>query len=138
MSAPSAVVDTNVFIAALWGSPTCQTLLIELEARAFELWISPPLLEELFTVIERKKFHHRISAGSIERLHHVLKRRAHLIHPTEAIAVMSDPSDNRVLECVTAASPSVLVTGDGAFLALKRFGQTRIISPATFLNELHR
>ena len=136
MSAPSAVVDTNVFVAALWGSTTCRALLIALETRTFELWISPPLLGELFTVIERKKFHHRIRAGAIEGLHHVLKRRAHLIQPTETITVMSDPSDNAVLACVAAAKPSVLVTGDHGFLELKSFRQTRILGPAEFLAQL--
>ena len=136
MSARSAVIDTNVLVAALWGGRTCRALLEALEAKTFELSISPPLLAELNEVVTRSKFRHKIAPVSVDRLHHVLSRCATLVHPVERITLMSDPDDDRVLECVAAASPMVLITGDGALLALKTFRSTSIVTPAAFLATL--
>ena len=138
MDTNSAVSDTNIFVAALWGGRTCRALLTALEAKAFTLWISSAIIAELDDVLARDKFHQHISTQAIERLHHVLRRRAQWIQPEEVITLMPDPADNRVLECVAASAPAALITGDHALLDIKTFRGTEIMSPSVFLARLNR
>jgi predicted nucleic acid-binding protein len=55
-------------------------------------------------------------------------------HPAQTVEVVEqDPDDNRILECAQAAASEYIVTGDQHLLSLGRFGKTRIIKAAEFL-----
>ncbi|MFN2557790.1 MAG: hypothetical protein ABR592_13180 [Nitriliruptorales bacterium] len=59
-----------------------------------------------------------------------------LVEPTEQLAVIAeDPAEDRVLEAAAAGGAEVVVSGDRYLLALQRWGEIRIVSPAEFLAE---
>lgn len=48
--------------------------------------------------------------------------------------VKNDPSDNKILECAITAEADYIVTGDkNHLLPLKRYKNTKIVSPSEFL-----
>jgi hypothetical protein len=47
--------------------------------------------------------------------------------------IAKDPRDNKFLACAREGNAEYLVTGDDHLLGLGVYGETRILSPATFL-----
>ena len=56
MSKIKVVIDTNVFIKALIGSPSSEKIYFLFKEEAFQLAISEAMLEEISNVITRPKF----------------------------------------------------------------------------------
>jgi uncharacterized protein len=50
-------------------------------------------------------------------------------------AVKEDPDDNRVLECAEAAGCDYIVTGDLDLLRLGKYGEIRIVTVRSFLDQ---
>ena len=48
-------------------------------------------------------------------------------------AIKEDPSDNMFLECAGGGKADYIITSDRHLLALKRFGETEILTPTRFL-----
>lgn len=61
---------------------------------------------------------------------------AEVVKPRRKLAVLSDEPDNRILECARATRADFIVTGDKHLLCLSRFGTTRIVTLAAFLELL--
>ena len=95
------------------------------------LFISQPIIDELLRVLTDKFSWGRTALQTVIDW---LTRYSRLLAPTETLAVLADEPDNRVLECALSADTQVIVTGDGAMLALSQIGNTRIISLSTYLD----
>ena len=133
------VLDTNVLISALAfpGSKPDQ-ILARARRGELDLYVSPAILSEPERVL-RDKF--RLSKQEVASRVRAIRRMAHLVHPTERIAVITaNDDDNRILECAIAAHAEFLVTGDRAhLLPLASYRGTRMIAPDQFLEILqHR
>ena len=63
-------------------------------------------------------------------------RNARLVAPTQTLNILADEPDNRILECALAADADFIVTGDRAMLALRRVGDTRIVSLSDYLDSV--
>ena len=63
-------------------------------------------------------------------------RNARLVAPTQTLNILADEPDNRILECALAADADFIVTGDHAMLALRRVGDTRIVSLSDYLDSV--
>lgn len=126
------VADTNVYISALNFAGTADEVLALGRAGVIEVFISPPILEEIEGVLTRK------FGWTVSRAHEAtrtVRGFAVLVHPSEAVnAVHEDEPDNRILECAIAARADAVVTGDRHLLRLKRFGNTAIVNPRGFLD----
>jgi predicted nucleic acid-binding protein len=61
---------------------------------------------------------------------------AELITPRIKLAVLQDEPDNRILECAVAGAADLIVTGDKAMLALKKYSRIRVLSLREFLDEV--
>jgi predicted nucleic acid-binding protein len=69
-------------------------------------------------------------AAAIEIIGTITERTA----PIETLEVVTtDPDDNRVVECATAAGSAFIVSGDGDLLALGGFSGISIVTAAAFL-----
>ncbi len=129
------VLDSNVWLAALlFPGGACDELLSCLRAGQAQLFLSPPLLDEVGRVLRRK-----FDFG-VEQARAVLKEMrsmAHIVEPTlQVAAVAHDEADNRVLECALAARADLIVTGDTKhLLPLKQFQGIPIRSPRDVLNH---
>ena len=58
-----------------------------------------------------------------------------MVYPEHRLTLSVDEEDNRFLECAQAAGADLLVTGNRRHFP-KRVGDTRIVTPREFLNEL--
>lgn len=58
---------------------------------------------------------------------------AETVDPDEALSVLSDEPDNRILECALAGSAEAVISGDRATLALEEFRRLRILSLAEYV-----
>jgi putative PIN family toxin of toxin-antitoxin system len=130
------VLDTNVLISALAfpGSKPDQ-ILRGIRRGEMDLYVSPFILAELDRVL-RQKF--RLNKTDADDQINAIRSIAHLIRPTEQVRVITaKDDDNRILECALAAQADFLITGDKEHLQpLGALGQTRIVSPAQFLDLL--
>jgi uncharacterized protein len=55
------------------------------------------------------------------------------VSPTESVNVVSDPPDNRILECAQAAGSEFTITGDQHLLRLGKLGGVWIVKPSEHL-----
>jgi uncharacterized protein len=105
-------------------------------AGVIEVFISPPILEEIETVLVRK---FRWAAPRVREAVRAIRRFAVLVNPGESVNIVrEDEPDNRILECALAAGADAIVTGDHHLLRLKRFRDTLIVSPRQFLDAATR
>jgi len=134
---PRAVLDTNVLVSALIspGGPSA-ALLLELRAGAFELVVSPLILEELADVLARPKLRAYASPGEAAAYLDLVRGLATQVHdpPPSGLALCADPDDEFLLDLARAASADAMVSGDAHLLALR--GTLPVLSPAEFLAKL--
>lgn len=96
-----AVADTNVFISALNFGGIAEEVLALARARAVQLFISPPILDEIGGVLIRK---FRWSSKRAHEAVAAIQEFAELVRPTERVRVITeDEPDNRILECALEA-----------------------------------
>ena len=128
-----AVLDPNVIISALLspsGSPA-RVLRLWLDG-AFEVVVSPLLLEELERTLGYPKLRQRVTPAESEELVELLRGGGELRDdPTDAPPVRSpDPGDDYII-ALAAASQTVIVSGDGHLLNLGP--DVPVYSPADFI-----
>lgn len=125
------VFDTNILVSALvfpggQGDAALRRIIVETD----QLVLSRPILDELLDVLGRK------FARDAEELAHVavfLSDLSVIVAPKRRLRVVKDEPDNRILECAVAGYAKVIVTGDKALLALKRYEEIRIVALREYL-----
>ena len=129
------VVDTNVLISWLIGK-RLRELDVLLVAERFQLCFSTRALAELAEVTRRPKMRKYFTLAraeeNIERLGRValvLKREP------KVVPICRDAKDDFLLALAKAAKADLLITGDDDLLVLKKYGRTRIVTPASFLKD---
>ena len=128
------LLDTNVFVSSLLRAGSPHAILEALRDGAFTLVTAEPLLNELTHVLGRPKFSDRVSPDDCRRLLELIRRDGRFVVPRRSTAMVRDPKDRPVLDCLYAAD--VLVSGDHDLQVLKRVGTTVILSPSAFLSQL--
>jgi putative PIN family toxin of toxin-antitoxin system len=138
----TAILDTNVFIRAILrpSSPSARVVDAYLDGR-FQFILSQAVLQELLTVLLLPEIRevHGWSDDAILRFVMNLPAGA-VLYPGQAqvaASVPSDITDVKFLSLADEADADYLVTKDGRhLLRLKKYRQTRIVTPAQFLAVL--
>jgi putative PIN family toxin of toxin-antitoxin system len=128
-----AVLDPNVLVSALLSrsGPPAALLRAWLDG-AYELVVSPALLEELARVLTYPKISARVTPGEAREFLDVLTTQAGIVQdPPGAPAVGSPDPDDDYLIALAVAAPAVLVSGDSDLLGLA--GRIPVHTPAAFL-----
>ena len=137
------VLDANVFASALInpaGTPG-RIVAALLENRAFDLLISPPILEELRRILAYPRVRHRIrlSDAELERWLRLLPLRAIVVGVTTTESIVAaDPDDDPYLLTAREGLADHVVSGDHHLLDLRLFEGIRILSPRQFLDSLQQ
>jgi putative PIN family toxin of toxin-antitoxin system len=104
------VVDTNVYIFSLNFAGTADAVLALGRAGVSEVFILPPIFQEIEGVLLRK---FRWTAPRAREAMRAIRGFAILVNPQESVNVVrEDESDNRILECALAARADLIVSGD--------------------------
>lgn len=130
------VFDTNVVASAsFWRGAPFDCLAAWAQGRC-EALVSPALLAEYHETTGELRAEY--SARAFVPWAETLAESAALVFPTErASGAVSDPDDEKVLECALAAEADFIVSGDKRhLLRLKAFRGIPIVSPAEFLRCL--
>jgi putative PIN family toxin of toxin-antitoxin system len=129
------VVDTNVLISWLIGK-RLHELDALLVAEHVQLCFSTRALAELAEVTRRPKMRKYFTLAraeeNIERLGRVAKV---LKREPKVLPICRDAKEDFLLALAKAAKADLLITGDDDLLVLKKYGRTRIVTPATFVKE---
>lgn len=130
-----AVLDPNVIISAVLSSKGAPAEILRawLDG-AFELVVSPLLLEELERALGYPKLRQRVSAMEAAELLNLLRRAAsNESDPPPAPARAPDPGDDYLI-ALAEVTRARLVSGDAHLLGLA--AQLPIESPAAFLKRI--
>lgn len=89
-------LDSNIYISALiFGGKPLQVLEMGLDLRA-EIAISDEILHETLGVLQQR---FRLSRERLAKVESYIKAATHRVLPSDAVDVVSDAPDNRILEC---------------------------------------
>lgn len=134
----NVVFDTNIYISALvFPGGVCDRLFRLAYTAKYKIFISPDILTEIKSVLTKKfKLSEEEAVDIIDRILTV----AEITYPRFRVEKIIGPAgDNRILECALESQADFLVTGDKRhILRLKRFKETRIITPSQFLELMLR
>lgn len=128
------VLDTNIFISALFGGNPEEVLRAALTGR-FQLVTSPAILTELAGKL-REKF--ALPEPDITQYVHLVGSHADIVRPRGRIRVVEDEPDNRVLECAKGGGGRIIVSGDRHLLSLGEYEGIPVMRPMDFLRRLER
>ena len=132
-----AVVDPGVLIAGLITPGGVPAAIIRAWTRgAFELVVSPLLLDELTTTLLRRKFRRWSSENDVVAFVEVLRLAAAMVEdPAEIEAVSRDPNDDYLIALAREARAHVLLSSDGDLTSIEG-NEPPIVSPRRFLSSL--
>lgn len=127
------VFDTNIFVSAFVfpGSRADAAVRRVLDGED-ELVISRAIIDELLTVLARKFAR---DADELGRVAVFLADLGVVVRPRGRVKILSDAADNRILECARTGRADVIVTGDGAMLALGHYQDIEIKSLRDYLGS---
>ena len=125
------VFDTNIYVSA-FGIPggNAEGAYLHAVGGSFELVTSSAILTETANVF-RTKFNW--SDEKVGKLLGTLSQMATVVKTQPSLDVLTDESDNRILECAIEADANLIVTGDRHLLDLKRYQTITIVKLSDFL-----
>lgn len=135
------VLDTNVIISAtlIRGGNEAQ-ILRAWQRGAFELVLSPPILQELGRALfsEKLRRFRWMTEEEISELLQTLVASSVMVAGRAKIKASRDPDDDKFLAAAIEAEAQFVVTGDRDLLDLKTYRGVRIVRPRPFLKRIRR
>ena len=108
------------------------------DAGKFELLVSEDILAEIVTVLGYEKIAKLVKPWEAQALLEKLRLEAELVNVETKLNVISDPKDNKYLECAVDGGADFVVSGDKHLLDLKEFKGIKILIPGDFLYQSPR
>ena len=126
-----AVLDTNVFISALfWKGAPHDVFQLGLRG-AFSILTSEEILKELQTKLLYK---FELPVENARAFLEIIALNSEAVVPKKKLrVVLEDPADNKIVECAEEGRAQCIVTGDSHLLRLKKYDDIKIVKPAEFL-----
>jgi putative PIN family toxin of toxin-antitoxin system len=130
-----AVVDTNVFASGVFWRGAPYQVFEAWMAGKFRWVVSAEIIDEYDRVL------HELAGTrpgfDVTRLLEVVSLGAEMVSPAKlGKPVCSDPDDDKFIETAVSAGAEFIVSGDKALLAVKRYGQVRVVNAPTFLKAM--
>jgi putative PIN family toxin of toxin-antitoxin system len=132
-----AVIDPGVLIAGLITPGGVPAAIFRAWTRgAFELVVSPLLLDELTTTLLRAKFRRWASENDVVAFVEVLRLAAVTVDDAAQVEPVSrDPNDDYLIALAREARAHVLVSSDGDLTSIEG-NDPPIVTPRRFLSSL--
>ena len=136
----AVVVDTNVFVSAVFNEKSIPAQLLELWISGLFILVScQRALDELNDVLRRPHLvsRYHIDDRKRDNLLSTLQERSVLVAGTSLIGIIpDDPKDDMFVSCAAEGGAKYIISGDKHLLKLRCYQSTRIIQPAHFLPGL--
>lgn len=126
------VLDTNVFISALfWRGAPRQVFKETLQGTVLN-FISPQILQELKEKLLEK---FEVPLEKVKEFLEIVVFNSQIVYPKSKLNIVKkDSSDNKIIECALEAKASFVISGDKHLLEIKEYKEVKIISPKEFLS----
>jgi uncharacterized protein len=134
-----AVLDTNVIVSATLIRGGNEDRLLRAWLRgAFELVLSPEILEEIGRVLSYEKLWRSqwMTEAEVVLSLETLAQEGVLVPGTVSVKASRDPADDKFLAAAMQARARYVVTGDRDLLDLKVHRGVRMVKPAQFLRAI--
>ena len=129
------VLDTNVIIAAFATEGLCHSL-FELCIDQHEIYICDFILSELSRQFDKKL---KLPKNTNDNIIDYLTENATLHNPPALPhQICRDKNDDIILSLADTAKAPYIITGDNDLIELKRYKNTRIITPREFWEILRK
>jgi putative PIN family toxin of toxin-antitoxin system len=126
------VLDANIFISSFFWGGNPRKVLERVIAGIDELFITKEILDEIYDVIGRPKFH--ANEDEINYFINSIDEISNKIFPKRRIKNGSrDKTDNKYIECGIAANVDYIISGDIHLLELKEYKEIKIITAKNYL-----
>lgn len=128
------VMDTNVFVSAVFFSGPPYQILNAWQSGEFELAVSEEILDEYRRVGEiLAEERPKIDLGPI--LNFVIEH-AKVYKPTRLKEpICEDPDDDKFFACALASGSKVIISGDKHLLKVSGFQGIEVLKPREFVNR---
>ncbi len=130
---PRVVIDTNVFVSALAIEDSIPFRVVETAFTSARILVSTETLAELVEVLQRPKLARYFSSRNVAVVLERLRREGEVVTVQTTRRRSRDPKDDAWLDLAVDGAADLLVTGDQDLLVLGTVEQTRIVTPAAFL-----
>ena len=127
------VVDTNVFVSSFFGGNPRKVIDLWKDGK-LTLCLSDVILDEYTEVLRRMGLDDEL----LGELLALFGKGINILFTTktpEIRAVRSDPDDDKFVECAVALKAEVIITGDKALCALRKYKSVKILTPQVFLKQ---
>lgn len=127
---PRLVIDTNVLVSAFLWQGTPGRLIERVGDQELRLFTSRALLDELDSVLHRKKLAKPVAATGLtaDTIMANFRKLATVVTARQLTAQVSrDADDDAVLACARAARANLIVSGDDDLLVLGSFESIPIV-----------
>ncbi|MBI2028833.1 putative toxin-antitoxin system toxin component, PIN family [Candidatus Gottesmanbacteria bacterium] len=140
---PKVVIDTNVLVSASFRkiSPIPSKIYQTLKSQKFILVTSLEILEEVEDVINRDYIIIRSRTTEKDRRIFIKTLKEISMITPNIITIQNisrDLKDDKFLVCAYEAKADYIVTGNKDLLSLKKYEDTKIVTPRKFIKLLYR
>jgi len=137
------VLDSNVLVSAFIVKMGVPNQILRQSGTAFVLSTCEEILLETERILRSARIRRKYRYTDDELAQLLVSFRdpnvAEMVSDLPQVSVVQDdPTDNIVIACAEKARAQLIITGDQHLLALKAFGQIRIVTPREFLTILRR
>jgi uncharacterized protein len=125
------ILDTNILLSAFLTDGICSRILKRARHKQFSFILCKPILEETKRLLKEK---FSLTAQEIAFFVSILLEAADEQYLPVGVrpGLCRDPDDDVILLCAYGTKTSYLVIGDKDLLVLKKYKNTKIISPRDF------
>lgn len=126
------VLDTNIFVSSFFGGNP-EEIISLWKNEEIILCLSKDILDEYIRVLaefDRTDIQHKIKdLLALFATGFNMK----FVHHTERLKVVTDPADDKFIECAVASAADYIVSGDKALLKIENYQTVKIATPPVFL-----
>ena len=130
------VFDTNIWISIFMKKTLGEEFSEILGKERIEIYTSEQILKEVSKVLVYPKISELLELSGIsmrEILQNILRNSISVKPKFKLNIIKEDPEDNKILDCALQAKANFIVSGDKHLLKLRKFKNTKIVTPREFL-----
>lgn len=130
------ILDTNIIISALLFGGKPREILSIVEDEANINAITSSILKAELAEVLTQKFN--FSKDKLQDTEEYISDNFELVNPSQAIEILKDKDDNRVLEAAVEGKCQYIITGDRQLLSLGLFKNIKILTSDQFIKSVFK